>query len=86
MPAAAQGSRWVWRDWNDGAVVFDRLTGDTHALDPLSVELCHLAPAERANADLATQSIATHLNEVLDDNLRNAVKAAFDRLQQRELV
>ncbi|HEX5126722.1 MAG TPA: HPr-rel-A system PqqD family peptide chaperone [Rhodocyclaceae bacterium] len=78
--------RWVWHEWDDGAVVFDRLTGDTHALDPLSIEICQLPVSVRSSADMAAKEIAARLSETLDENLCIAVQEAFDRLRQRELI
>lgn len=33
---ALSPERFVWLDWPDGSVVFDRLLGDTHTLDAIN--------------------------------------------------
>lgn len=78
--------RWLQHDWADGAVVYDRQTGDTHALDPLAAELFQLHAEQRSDPASACDAIATLLQQTVDAPLREAVQEAFSRLRQLELI
>lgn len=78
--------RWLQHDWPDGAVVYDRHTGDTHALDPLAAEVFHLPAAQRINPARACDAIANLLQQTVDEPLQQAVQEAFSRLRQLELI
>lgn len=78
--------RFAIHDWDDGCVVFDRLSGDTHALDPLAAELLALPEGERG--DIATASF--HLDKLLmtgdPSGLHDRVAIAFEQLRLLNLI
>ncbi|MFT4173715.1 MAG: HPr-rel-A system PqqD family peptide chaperone [Rhodocyclaceae bacterium] len=78
--------RWLQHDWPDGSVVYDRDTGDTHAVDALGAEILQLPPAARQDPAAACEAIATLLQQPLDEALAAAVQESFSRLRQLELI
>ena len=80
-------SRWLLREWDDGCVVFDRLTGDTHALDPLSAELLRLDEPLRCDPVSAARALARKLGPDADlAMLQDASRAAIEQLRRIELI
>lgn len=79
-------TRHLFREWEDGAVFYDRLTGDTHALDPLALEVLKLPASHRVDAQCTAEAIAKLLDLPLDSTLKTAVDEAFSLLTKRELI
>lgn len=79
-------TRHLFREWEDGAVFYDRLTGDTHALDPLALEVLKLPESHRPDSQHAAEAIAKLLDLPLDSSLQTAVSEAFALLAKRELI
>jgi len=73
--------RWLIREWDDGCVLFDRQTGDTHALDPLSTEVLKLDSAIRREPLLVSQRLAAQLG-IDDQQLLPGIKAALEQLKR----
>lgn len=76
--------RWLIREWDDGCVLFDRQTGDTHALDPLCAEVLKFDSASRSQPLLVSQRLAAQL-EIDDQKLLPSVEAALEQLKRLNL-
>lgn len=75
--------RWLSHEWDDGCVLFDRASGDTHALDALCAEVLHLR--ESGSRDAA--AISARLAEELDldpETLLADVERALEQLDRLE--
>lgn len=86
MPASGLGDRWMLREWDDGCVVYDRRSGDTHALDALSTELLALPPDARYDAPSAAAALAEALDFSPGQDWLERVSVAFDHLHRIELI
>jgi len=77
--------RWLSHEWDDGCVLFDRSSGDTHALDPLCAEVLGLIETGCADPLLISEKLAAELG-VEAPQLLPGVEAAFRQLHQRGLA
>jgi len=74
-------ARFLCRSWDDEAVVYDTLTGDTHLLEPLAAELMtHLRQGEHT-----LQDTAQHLSDCfffpVEDDILDIVESTLKRLE-----
>ena len=79
------GKRWLSHEWDDGCVLFDRSSGDTHALDPLCAEVLDLIEAGCADPLLISEKLAAELG-VEAPRLLSGVEAACTQLRKRGLA
>jgi PqqD family protein of HPr-rel-A system len=77
--------RWLSHEWDDGCVLFDRSSGDTHALDPLCAEVLGLIEAGCADPLLISEKLAAEL-DIEAVQLLPGVEAAMTQLRQRGLA
>ncbi len=81
------GARWLVREWADGAVLYDRETGDTHAVDPFAIELLCLPESARYDTGLACELLQQRLGAAVDAaTLRVATDAAVEQLRRIGLL
>jgi PqqD family protein of HPr-rel-A system len=68
----------VWRDWDDGCVIFSRATGETHYLDTFTSYLLRLIEAEPNTADGLTDAVcaglASERTTVLETRIAQALR------------
>lgn len=75
----------IW-EWPDGLAVYDRSTGDTHALEPVSVFLMRtLSPGESLSESVIAQC-AKVLCEPLTADFQGRVQQAFAALTDKGLI
>lgn len=80
------GAPFLVLEWPDGAAVFDRSTGDTHALEPVSAFLMrNLAPGEPLSEPVMVRC-AEVLCEPLTAGFRERVRHAFAALADKGLI
>lgn len=79
-------SRWLRHDWPDGSVVYDRLTGDTHALHPLAVEYLELPAALHQDIKLASAELARLLERSEDLAWQAELEAVLSQLSRIHLI
>lgn len=80
------GGLFLVLEWPDGAAVFDRSTGDTHALEPVSAFLMrNLSPGEPLSESV-TDQCAKVLSEPLTTDFRERVRHAFAALADKGLI
>ena len=76
-----QKDLFLIKNWPEGAVVFDRRFGDTHALNLVTSRVFELL---RADPQLNFESIPPHLqaefSELASDELRSQISHGFDQL------
>jgi len=73
--------RFVMKAWQDEAVVYDTLSGDTHVLDPFAYAVARqLASAGKADADVAN-AIASQF-ELTAEDIAELVPVAVAKLQR----
>ena len=71
MPEVATASgRFAHRLWPDGAALFDRNTGDTHALDPFSFAVLEAAGTAGLDMDALAAMLHASFPDLPDDDLR----------------
>lgn len=78
--------RWVGREWTDGSVFYDRVTGATHALSALAAEVLALPAASRYDPLSASDAIADRLAIARTPEIASAVSQAIDQLKRIELI
>lgn len=77
--------RWLSHEWDDGCVLFDRTSGDTHALDPLCAEVLGFIEAGCSAPGLISEKLAAGLG-VQPSELLPGVEAALAQLRQRGIA
>jgi len=82
----ASSARWAYREWPDGTVVYDRTSGATHALAPLTAEVLALPESKRYDLRVASEAIASSLSQPLSPELTASVGEALDQLRRIELI
>ena len=83
---AAVTSRCHWRVFDDGHVVYDDRTGDTHLLTPLAADLAHRLESAEAGLDDLVDGVARARGCTADGALAAEVKLALDALVRARLV
>ena len=76
----------LWREWADGAVVYNEATGDTHRLNPLAAEMFHSLLAEPATLPQLTERVAHSIGIEIDEELARRVKAVVRQLRSFGLL
>ena len=79
-------NRFLVRRWADGYVIFDRHTGDTHALDPLTFDV--LDTLQDGDNDSASVNAAchSHFPQSSADELESIARDCCERLEQCGLI
>ena len=72
--------QFVFKHWPDASVAYDIITGDTHLLEPLAMELLEIMNVAAA-AD--TQSLVDEICLVLEDEPRGGVGESVSVTLQR---
>ncbi|MEN3974692.1 HPr-rel-A system PqqD family peptide chaperone [Emcibacter sp. SYSU 3D8] len=58
---AAPSGSLLWREWDDGCVVFNLATGETHYLDDFTAYLLRLVETSAQTADALTGTVCAEL-------------------------
>ncbi len=58
---AAPRGTLLWREWDDGCVIFNRATGETHYLDDFTAYLLRLVEAAARTQDALTATVCAEL-------------------------
>lgn len=77
-------SAWHVRAWDDGAVAWNSVSGDTHAVDPLTAEVLSASRLQGVSDEQLPQYLAQRLALPLDETLQHAILGALDRIRQLE--
>lgn len=72
--------RFAYRHWVDGAVVFDRDTGDTHLLDALSSRIVQFISCAPAPSNLGDFRTLAKVSALAIDAPLYELSASIDRL------
>jgi PqqD family protein of HPr-rel-A system len=76
----------VWREWEDGCVIFNRATGETHYLDLFTSFLLRLIEAGAVDPDSVSQTVAAELGEDLTPQFEARVARAMLNFETLALV
>lgn len=82
---AAPGSL-LWREWDDGCVVFNRATGETHYLDDFTSYLLRLIEAEVRTLDGLIESVGAGLGQERSALLEGQIITALRNFDALALV
>lgn len=77
-------SNWHIRAWDEGAVAWNSVTGNTHAVDPLTAEVLTASRLQGISDALLSEHLAQRLTLPLDETLKHAILGALDRIRQLE--
>lgn len=78
--------RFALKTWQDEAVVYDLLSGDTHLLEPLALAVAtHVGSGIRSREEVA-ERIAADFELPADESLGDLVDAAFSHLQRIGMI
>lgn len=77
-------SAWHIRAWDEGAVAWNAINGDTHSIDPLTAEVLAASRLQGISDAALPEHLARHLALPLDETLRHAILSALDRIRQLE--
>jgi len=78
-------NRYLVHEWRDGCVVFDRATGDTHALDVIAGEVFRASLEGQAALDLVENIVRSTFPDIATPELDARLRAARERLAQAGL-
>ena len=76
-------ARFLVERMADEAAVYDRLSGDTHYLNPLA---CAIYSLRSRSSDLSLANLAQCLGQPADAELDAAMRSAFEALQVLGLI
>jgi PqqD family protein of HPr-rel-A system len=77
--------RFVVKAWQDEAVVYDLLSGDTHLLEPFALAVTrHLAANTRSQEEVARRIIAEF--DVTAESITELIATTFAHLQRIGMV
>lgn len=83
--AAPPGSL-QWREWDDGCVIFNRTTGETHYLDDFTAYLLRLVEAAARTQDALTETVCTELGCERSAMLENQIARALRNFETLALL
>ncbi|MDI6749830.1 MAG: HPr-rel-A system PqqD family peptide chaperone [Pseudomonadota bacterium] len=73
--------RFLVKSWEDEAVAYDVLSGDTHLLDPLSLAvLVYLSDSVRPREEIV-RHLASSFELPIDEHSRDYIHATLTRLE-----
>lgn len=81
-----QGERFAFFEWPDGAALFDRETGDTHTLDPVSAFLMRATAHQTKDPEELLAGYVDASGEPLTEATLQAGLQAYSQLQLKGLV
>lgn len=81
-----EGSRLVWRLWEDEYVVFDAASGDIHLLDLVSGEVLKRLAESPAEVSRVVRDVASTLELEPDRELFEHVEQALARFETLGLI
>lgn len=67
--------------WDDEAVVYDSLSGDTHLLDPLSTTIVELVAQSECSSDELVHHLTTAFDMPADAHSLDYLHATLSRLE-----
>jgi PqqD family protein of HPr-rel-A system len=70
--------------WDEGAVAWNAVNGDTHAMDLLTAEVLTASRLQGIPDAELPDHLARHLGLTLDETLQHAILGALDRIRQLE--
>jgi PqqD family protein of HPr-rel-A system len=70
--------------WDEGAVAWNAISGNTHAIDPLTAEILSASRLQGVSEALLPEYLAQRLALPLDETLEHAILGALDRIRQLE--
>ncbi|GAA5163447.1 HPr-rel-A system PqqD family peptide chaperone [Viridibacterium curvum] len=77
-------SAWHLRKWDEGSVAWNAITGDTHALDPLTAEVLEASRLHGTPDVTLAAQLSQRLGLALDETLEHVILTALDRIRQLE--
>lgn len=76
----------LWREWEDGCVIFNRATGETHYLDDFTAYLLRLIEAAARTQDALTDTVCTELGRERSATLEAQVARALRNFETLALL
>lgn len=77
--------RFLLKAWQDEAVVYDLLSGDTHLLEPFALAVTrHLAADARSQEEVATRIIAEF--DLTAESITELIATTFAHLQRIGMI
>ena len=83
---AAPSGTLVWQEWDDGCVIFNRATGQTHYLDTFTSYLLRLVEAEARTAALLTGAVCAELEQQRTPALEAQIARALANFESLALL
>jgi PqqD family protein of HPr-rel-A system len=74
---AAPSGSLHWREWDDGCVIFNRTTGETHYLDDFTAYLLRLVEAAPRSQDALTGTVCAELGRERSATLEAQIARAL---------
>ena len=75
-----------WREWDDGCVVFNRATGETHYLDNFTSYLLRLIEADARTVHALTETVCAGLGRERSAHLEAQIITALRNFDALALV
>ena len=82
----SEGSRLLWKSWDDEYVVFDDGSGYTHVLDLVAGEVLKVLEEAPADPSQLTRRVASRLDLTPDPKLVGRVQETIRKFQEVGLV
>lgn len=83
---AAPSGSLLWREWDDGCVIFNRATGETHYLDDFTAYLLRLVEAAARTRDALTDTVCAELGRERSVTLEAQIARALRNFETLALL
>lgn len=81
-----EAGRFLFRQWRDGTVVFDRQFGDTHALDPTAAAVFMALEKETCERSALITALSPFYPEASQQDLASRLDGLFEQLTTLGIV
>ncbi len=83
---AAPSGSLLWREWDDGCVIFNLATGETHYLDDFTAYLLRLVESAPRTSDALTATVCAELGRERSATLEAQVARALRNFETLALL
>ena len=79
-------SALCWKQWHDGTLVFNALSGNTHLLNPTAAMVLRALEQRPANAVELAEQLASQIGVEADEELATQVETLLSNLDELGLI
>jgi len=86
LPRTWKVPQLIFKNWNDGVVVFNVRSGNTHLLNPVTVQILKILTEQPRDVAQIAERLATENDTSVDDELLAELEKALLQLDELGLI